>query len=105
MASFICIWVSITCGDEKQNDYIWLFWIATFIALGGGFILLIVLFLVLANKQKFTNYNEDLRKEVKILLNTENIEKFKQYNVKWNISEDLFWVSIERIHFDCEYDK
>lgn len=67
--------------------------------------MLIVLFLVLANKQKFTNYNEDLRKEVKILLNTENIEKFKQYNVKWNISEDLFWVSIERIHFDCEYDK
>ena len=87
------------------HDSEWLFWVATAIAVIGGILLIIVLIIILLTKKKFTNYNEDVLKEVRGFLNQENQNKYSDLNIRWGLAPDLFYITIERVHFYQEYDR
>ena len=100
LISFIIIVISISIDD---ND--WLFWSATVIAGIGGGLLITVLFNIMFTKQKFTNYNEDMAKEVNDYLEQKNNHDMRGISVKWKLSKCQFYISVEKTHFDHEYDR
>ena len=69
--------------------------------MGGGF-QVIVLFFIMCKRQKFTNYYETTNLEINQLLEA----KTKlQSNFKWKLSKDHCYISVEKAHFESNYDE